>query len=184
MVFAGNIGEMQSVETIILAANELKNRTDIYFHIVGGGSSLETCQQLAQEYQLTNICFYGQRPLSEMPDFYKLADAMLITLKKNEFISYTLPGKLQSYMVAGKPVLGAIDGETCRVIEEAQCGLCCEAEDYKAFAQIIEKFTNDRVKQLHYAKKSFDYYKGHFNEIEFYKKLYSILTPLMEANNV
>jgi glycosyltransferase involved in cell wall biosynthesis len=184
MVFAGNIGEMQSVETIILAANELKNRSDIHFHVVGGGSSLETCQQLAQEYQLTNISFYGQRPLSEMPDLYKLADAMLITLKKNEFISYTLPGKLQSYMAAGKPVLGAIDGETRRVIEESQCGLCCEAEDYKSLAQIIERFTNDQVNQLRYAKNSFDYYQRYFNESEFYEKLYSIITPLMEANNV
>lgn len=184
MVFAGNIGEMQSVETIILAANELKKRKNIHFHIVGGGSSLETCKQLAEKCQLTNISFHGQRPLSEMPDFYKLADAMLITLKKNEFISYTLPGKLQSYMVAGKPVLGAIDGETRRVIEESQCGLCCEAEDYKSLALIIERFTNDKVKQLHYAKNSFYYYQRYYNESEFYKKLYSIFTLLMEANNV
>jgi glycosyltransferase involved in cell wall biosynthesis len=119
-----------------------------------------------------------------MPDFYKLADAMLITLKKNEFISYTLPGKLQSYMAAGKPVLGAIDGETRRVIEESQCGLCCEAEDYKSLALIIERFTNDKVKQPHYAKNSFDYYQRHFNESRFYERLYSIFTPLMEANNV
>ena len=81
-------------------------------------------------------------------------------------------------------MLGAIDGETRRVIEESQCGLCCEAEDYKSFAQIIKRFTNDKVNQPHYEKNSFDYYQRHFNESKFYERLYSILTPLMEANNV
>lgn len=184
LVFAGNVGEMQSVDTIILAANELKNNNNIHFHIVGGGSSLENCQQLVRELGLKNISFYGQRPLYEMPNFYQLADAMLITLKKNEFISYTLPGKMQSYMAMGKPVLGAIDGETRRIIEESQCGLSCGAEDYKSFAQVINKFISEEDKHLYYANNSFEYYRRHFNEPRFYEKLYSIITPLTEDENV
>lgn len=180
LVFAGNIGEMQSIETIVLAANELKRRKDIQFHIVGGGSSLKKYQHLSKDLNLANIRFYGQRPLSEMPGFYELADAMLITLKKNEFISYTLPGKLQTYMAAGKPVIGSIDGETKRVINESQCGLCCEAEDYKALAGIIDSFTKDKAKQKQYAENSFKYYQQHFNESVFFEKLYNMFSELME----
>lgn len=184
MVFAGNVGEMQSVETIVLAANEIKKRNDVHFHIVGGGSSLKGCKDLARKHQLTNISFYGQRPLSEMPKFYKLADAMLITLKGNEFISYTLPGKLQSYMAAGKPVIGAINGETRRVIEESKCGLCCEAEDYKSFARIINEFVDSNMAQSYFAQNSFDYYQLHFNEYRFYEKLYKIIKPMSRIKNV
>jgi glycosyltransferase involved in cell wall biosynthesis len=70
-----------------------------------------------------------------------MADAMLITLKDNTSLSYTLPGKIQSYMAAGKPIIGAINGETSYVINEANCGLCCDAENYKGLADLIIQFT-------------------------------------------
>jgi len=116
LVFAGNIGEMQSVETIIYAANELKGFQNIKWHIIGDGSNRAKCEKIAKELRLENIKFYGQHPINEMPAFYELADAFLITMKAHKEISYTLPNKVQSYMAAGKPILGAIDGETRLVI--------------------------------------------------------------------
>lgn len=146
-VFAGNIGDMQSVETIIKAANELKHNTKIIFHIVGDGSRLDVCKQLAEGFGLSNVVFYGRCPVNEMPYYYGLADAMLITLKDNEVLSYTLPGKIQSYMAAGKPIIGAINGEAKYVIEEAECGFCCDAEDYKSLANLVLKFCDSNKKE-------------------------------------
>jgi len=139
-VFAGNIGDMQSVETIIGAANELKDIKHISFHIIGDGSRLNDCKKLSDELSVDSISFYGRKPIEEMPKYYAMADAMLITLKANKTLSLTLPGKVQSYMAAGKPIIGAIDGETRLVIEKADCGYTCEAENYKALAKIIKEF--------------------------------------------
>lgn len=148
-VFAGNIGDMQSVETIIKAANEVHTHHNIAFHIVGDGSKLEECKQLADSFGLTNVIFHSRRPVVEMQYFYGMADAMLITLKNNKTLSYTLPGKIQSYMAAGRPIIGAINGETSYVIKDADCGLCCNAEDYKEFAKLILQFCNsDRKEQM------------------------------------
>lgn len=143
-VFAGNIGEMQSVETIIKAANLLRDYDEMSFHIVGDGAKLEECKELALNLGLENIRFYGRRPIEEMPRFYAMASAMLITLKDNKALSYTLPGKLQSYMAAGKPVIGAINGETARVIKESGCGICCAAEDYKGLAKTLLMFCSGK----------------------------------------
>ena len=145
-VFAGNIGDMQSVETIVKAANELCKQSNIIFHIVGDGSKLNDCKELANHLKLTNIIFYGRRSIDEMPQFYKMADAMLITMKDNKALSYTLPGKIQTYMAAKKPIIGSINGETRRIIEQADCGLCCNAEDYKGLADLILKFCNSDKK--------------------------------------
>lgn len=145
-VFAGNIGDMQSVETIIRAANQLCEQSDITFHIIGDGSKLDKCKELTISFGLTNVVFYGRRPVEEMPRFYSMADAMLITLKDNKTLSYTLPGKVQSYMAAGKPIIGSINGETRRVIEKAGCGLCCAAEDHKGLADLILKFCHSEEK--------------------------------------
>lgn len=176
-VFAGNIGDMQSVETIVRAANELRGRADIIFHIVGDGSKTEECKKLANGLGLKNILFYGRRPVNDMPKFYELADAMLITLKDNKTLSYTLPGKVQSYMAAGKPIIGAINGETRKVIEEANCGLSCNAEDYKGLSQLILEFSNsDKKEQM--AANAHGFYSKNYSKERFMYKLEDALIKL------
>lgn len=178
LVFAGNIGEMQSVETIIYAANELKQDKNIKIHIVGDGSSREKCEALARKLELNNVTFYGQHPITEMPKFYEMADAFLVTLKENKVISYTLPNKVQSYMAAGKPIIGAIDGETQVVIDEAKCGLCSPAENYKELAHNIRLFAEERERHSFYSQNAKKYYESNFSKKNYIKKLNDLLEKI------
>lgn len=168
-MFAGNIGAVQSVETIIKAAEILKNES-VKFHIVGGGTDLERLQKMATGLNLDNVNFYGRRPLEEMPLFYEKADAMLITLSADPVLSLTLPGKVQSYMAVGKPIIGAIDGETRAIIEDAECGFCGKAEDADELARNIRRFVDDsmRKKMGWNARK---YYEEHFEKSKFIDRL-------------
>lgn len=176
-VFAGNIGDMQSVETIIKAANELNENKNIIFHIVGDGSKSEECRKLSADLGLDNVIFYGRRSVDEMPTFYRMADAMLVTLKNNKVLSYTLPGKVQSYMAVGKPIIGAINGETRRVIHDAQCGFSCEAEDYKALADLIKQFCNTD-KKLEMGKNAAKFYNKNYSKDKFLTILETSLKDL------
>jgi len=162
---------MQSMETIIRAADHVRNHKDIYFHIVGDGSALNRIKQLAGKLALENITFYGRHPLEEMPHFYDMADAFLVTLKKDEFISYTLPGKLQSYMAAGKPILAAIDGAASNTIKEAECGSCCPAEDDRGLAEIIIRFSKDKENRIKYGHNARAYYEENFSSESFFRSL-------------
>lgn len=162
-MFAGNIGEIQSVETILKAAEILKSEP-VKFHIVGGGTDVERLQNMSKK--LDNVAFYGRRPVEEMPDFYKKADAMLVTLKADKIISLTLPGKVQSYMAVGKPIIGAIDGETRAIIEEAGCGYCGRAEDAEELARNIKKFITDTNREI-MGINARKYYEEHFEEQRF-----------------
>ena len=85
------------------------------FHFVGGGSELSRLKALAEDLNITErVIFYGQREATEMSQFYRLADAFLLSLSSDSAISLTLPGKLQGYMGAGKPIVvvatGAVAG--------------------------------------------------------------------------
>lgn len=176
-MFAGNIGEVQSVETIIKAAEILKNNTNIYFHIVGDGSKFEVCKSMVEELELNNVIFHGRRSVNEMPIFYNGADAMIVSLKNNKVLSYTLPGKVQSYMAAGKPIIGVVNGEAKRVIEESECGLVCEAENYIELANIINEFCNmDKKEEM--SQKSRKYYCNNYSKECFFEKLESILRKM------
>ena len=98
------------------------------------------------------------------------ADAMLVTLKNDSMISSTLPGKVQSYMISGKPIIGAINGETKYIINEAKCGLCCDAEDYKELANLIVQFCESDEKEL-MAINSYDYYYKNYSKDGFLSTL-------------
>lgn len=178
LLFAGNIGEMQSAETIILAANELKKENNIFFHIVGDGSSLNKCRNLAIELEISNIIFHDRHPVAEMPRFYEMADAFLITLKKNKAISYTLPNKIQSYMAAGKPIIGAVDGETREVIIQANCGFCAPAEDYQGLADIVRKFAYNIENTSALGRNARHYYDENFSKKKYMERLNTLIQEI------
>lgn len=167
LVFAGNIGAIQSVETIVKAATKLQDEP-VHFHIVGGGTDLERLRGLTG--RLKNITFYGRHPLDEMPAFYAKADAMLVTLQADPVLSLTLPGKVQSYMAVGKPIIGAINGETAEVINAAKCGYCGPAGDVDKLVKNIELFiTNSEKEQLGFNARKF--YEQYFARNRFMDKL-------------
>ena len=175
-VFAGNIGEVQSIETIIQAAKKLQT-VPVHFHIVGGGTDLERLKGLAEN--LKNVTFYGRRPLEEMPRYYAMADAMLVTLKADPVLGLTLPGKVQSYMAVGKPIIGSADGETQVIINESKCGFCGKAESVEDLIRCIYLFVEYKDKdQL--GRNAFDYYEHHFAQRLIIKKLDSELRGLNE----
>lgn len=172
-LFAGNIGQSQSVETIVEAARLLREDDHIRFHIVGGGISLDSCRELAEG--LPNITFYGRRDLSEMPRFYAMADAMLVTLVEDPVLSLTLPGKVQSYMAAGRSVFGAIGGETAQLIREADCGCCVAAQDAAALANAIRSGASDRNRLKQQGENARHYYDTHFRKEIFMQTLLGAL---------
>lgn len=172
-VFAGNIGEMQAVETIVEAAGKLAVRPDIHFHIVGDGVRLDACRRLAEG--LSNVTFYGRRDVSEMPGFYAMADVMLVTLKADPVLSLTLPGKVQSYLAAGKPVAGAINGETAAVVADADCGVCVVAEDADALADALVSLADAPERLREYGANARRYYEAHFQKDAFLRKLTDVL---------
>lgn len=167
LMFAGNLGAAQSVCTIIKAARLTQDIPNLRWHILGDGSEYENLKKQAAD--LKNVIFYGRKPLREMPDYYAMADAMLVTMQKDPVISLTLPGKVQTYMAAGKPIIGAIDGETAFVIYDAKCGLCTEAENAEQLAKSVRQFMNENKAQL--GENSRRYYCQHFEKQQFIDKL-------------
>jgi glycosyltransferase involved in cell wall biosynthesis len=150
LVFAGNIGKAQSIETIISAAVKLKSRFDIKIVFVGKGSMLEWAQQEVSRLHLENVVFAGAFPMDVMPVIFSKAEVLLVSLKSDEIFSYTIPSKIQAYMSAGRPIIASINGEAARIINEAGAGLTCSAEDVDGLVvcvqQIITRSENERAR--------------------------------------
>lgn len=171
LMFAGNIGAAQSVKTIIEAANLTKDIPNLRWHIVGDGSELENVKQLAKQYDLSSVIFHGRQPLEKMPEYYAMADAMLVTMQKDPVLSLTLPGKVQTYMAAGKPIIGAIDGETADVIAASQGGLCGQSESSEELMNNVRTFIYENRKSCPFAHSARDYYLKHFSKSKYLDSL-------------
>lgn len=177
LTFAGNVGHAQSVETIVEAASKMPMESQVVFHVVGSGSSLEACRARADELMLNNIVFHGRRPVEEMPAYYAASDAMLVTFAESPMAKYTLPRKVTTYLAAGKPVLASLSGETKRVLDAAGCGIACGIEDSEGLARICSEFEHsDKKDEMGQAARK--YYMDNFTKEHFFNKLEALLVEL------
>ncbi len=162
-MFAGNLGKGQRLDVIIKAAKILGNRKDYMIHLVGDGRMRGELENMVREYGLeNNVTFYGNQKREDMPRFYKMADALLITLRGNNEVGDTMPGKLQMYMTTGKPIFGAINGAAYEVIKEARCGSCVKAGDYEGLAKLMKLYIEHPSDFERCGQNARDYFMKHF----------------------
>jgi glycosyltransferase involved in cell wall biosynthesis len=138
VMFAGNVGSVQDLPTVIAAAELTRGIPEIQWIIVGDGSMRRWVDdEVARRGLAATVHVLGQFAVDDMPAMFAGADAMLVTLRPDPFLSLTIPSKLQSYLASGKPVVGAIDGEGAAVIRDSGAGLSAKAGDARALADRV-----------------------------------------------
>ena len=166
IIYTGNIGVAQDFENTIQAAIELKKYKNIHWYILGEGSKKQWLLNKALEYNISDVFHVGSGyNIKHMPYFYEKADFMLVTLKKDDIFSITIPSKIQSYLAYGKPILGMLDGIGGEIIKTSNCGFTVKAGEYKELSNIVIKAANltntERVKLGQNARK---YYETNFDK--------------------
>ena len=112
VVFAGNIGEAQDMPAVLDTAERLKDNASIRWIIVGDGRKSDWLRsEVARRGLDEQVLLPGRFQVERMPSFYAHADALLVSLKRDPVFSMSIPGKVQSYLLAGIPLLGMLDGE-------------------------------------------------------------------------
>lgn len=162
--FIGNVGFSQNVEDIILAFSKIKEGVNAHLNIVGTGSHFSQCVDLVKKYGLEDtVTFLGRFPRESMKDFYADADVCIVSLKDDGITGYTIPGKLQEYMAAGKPILGFISGDASEIISKANCGICVDPNDIFALANAIEYMTTNYDDLSIYGANAKSFYDNNFS---------------------
>lgn len=165
ILFAGNVGEAQSMETIVLAAEELLAYKEIKIVIIGSGSKIEWLSKEIKKKSLDNIFLEGRYPAETMPALMRKASVLLVSLTDQPIFGLTVPNKVQSYLAVGRPVIASLNGEGARIINEAKAGLSVPAEDAKGLAEaILTMYQMTDEERLQLGKNGRTYFKENFNE--------------------
>lgn len=144
VVYAGNLGHAQNVQVLLDAAMKLQGETGIRFLIFGTGGLKEDYEKFVKEHELNNVRFFPLQPVEKVSQVYSLADASLVSCKK-ELGGSAMPSKTWSILSAGTPVLCSFDGggDLQHIIEDNKLGLFSEAGDSDALAENIMKLFNN-----------------------------------------
>lgn len=148
ILYAGTIGLAQGIETILNAAQLLKDLPNVQFVIAGDGLALKNLQQYSALHKISNVKFLGRQPMSLIPDIYALSDILLVHLRDDPLFRITIPHKTLTYLSAGKPILAAVEGDVADIVNENRAGLSCCSGNPESLAesvrQLFKMSSNDR----------------------------------------
>lgn len=184
IVFAGNIGEAQDMSAVLDAADRLKSDPGIRWVIVGDGRKADWLQsEVARRDLGKQFLLPGRFPVERMPSFYAHADALLVSLRPDPVFSMTIPGKVQSYLMAGIPLLGMLDGEGSAVIRNAQAGLTCKAGDGAALAQaVLDLAAMPQAERNQLGSNGRIYAENEFGRVQLMDKLEALLSEAVSIS--
>jgi glycosyltransferase involved in cell wall biosynthesis len=139
LLFAGNIGEAQDFTSVVDAMEQVQDRR-IILRIVGDGRDLPRLKEMVFKRGLeARFEFCGRHPPESMPGFLAEADALLVSLKKDPLFTMTVPGKVQTYLAAGRPIVAMLDGEGAEVVNASGAGIAVPAGAADLLADAISK---------------------------------------------
>ena len=140
VMFAGNIGDAQDFPAVLEAADLLRHRKDLRWLVVGDGRAADSVRAMIERRGLQEcVVLLGRHPPERMPSFFRAASALLVSLRADPVFAMTVPGKVQTYLASGVPVLGMLDGEGARVIEESGAGVVCPSGRSQLLAKRVEQ---------------------------------------------
>lgn len=167
VVFTGNIGYAQGLDILPKVAVLLKNENvSCEFIIIGDGRYRQGFEKEIAENDVKDMFYLlGRKQPEEIPYYLAWCDVAFISFADNPLFEMTIPAKLQSYMACGMPILAVASGETKRVIEEAECGVCCKIGDAEAVkTSILSWMKNENCSTCNMTQFAVDYFRKHFDK--------------------
>ena len=176
VVFAGNLGTAQALDTLVQAAVHLRDEPRIRLVLVGSGSRLAWLKAQQQALGLDNLVLPGRFPMEAMPQIFERASALLVSLNDEPAFAQTIPSKIQAYLAAGRPILACMNGEGARVVCEARAGLASPAEHVDALVRNIRQFQSMSLLQREQmGRAGRDYFDRNFEMRSQVKRLVEML---------
>lgn len=162
IAFTGNIGTAQGLGVLPEAA-ELLEGENIKFVIVGDGRyQTELLRQISERKVENKFIMIPRVSAERIPEILSVCDAGFISFSKTPLWENTIPAKLQSYMACGKAIVASASGETKRIIEEAECGICTDIGNAKELAAGIRKIM--KLDSVELGERARSYFEVNFDK--------------------
>lgn len=147
ITFAGNHGLAQGLDAVLEAANLLRSREEVTFVLVGHGAAKARLMARAAALELSNVRFLPEVPLSEVPPYLTMSDALLVPLSRDPVFDTFIPSKLYDFLACARPVILMVSGEAREVIEASGGGISVAPEDAAGLAKAVLELMDKSVEE-------------------------------------
>jgi colanic acid biosynthesis glycosyl transferase WcaI len=163
VLYAGTHGLSHGLQTLLEAANLLRDHHDIRFVLVGDGAEKPALQLRARQLGLENVTFLEPFPHEQVPQLLAAADICLAHTRKLPLFESMLPIKMYEAMACARPLILALNGEARQLAEQAQAALIIEPEHPDALASAILCLYANREEAAHLAERGRAYVQAYFD---------------------
>ncbi len=166
VMFAGTMGVMQGLDTVLDAAQILKtSEPRIRFVLVGGGVDRERLKSRASQLNVDNVVFMERQAPENMGPVLALADVLLVHLKDIPLFRITIPSKLQSYLSVGKPVLVAVRGDAADIVRASDAGIVVDPENPESMAEgVLKLYRCSQTEREQMGRNGREHYLQHMSQ--------------------
>lgn len=162
IIFTGNIGTAQGLDILPKTADLLKSE-NIKFVMVGDGRYLEEfINNLKKRNVRDMFIMLPRQPAERIPMLLSACDVAFLSFADDDLWKMTIPAKLQSYMACGMPIIAIAEGETQRIVEEAECGVVCRTGAPEILKQSIIDMMQLDLEEMQ--KRSLNYYEENYKK--------------------
>jgi glycosyltransferase involved in cell wall biosynthesis len=137
-VYAGNVGMASNAEMLVDVFDRLKNHRKLFLVIAGDGSRLPTCREEIERKQVSNVIIHSPWKAEETVSLLQMADILLLPTRRSQSLS-SIPSKLISYFLSGRPVIAAVlpESDTAMTILENGAGWVVDPDSPDMIARAI-----------------------------------------------
>jgi colanic acid biosynthesis glycosyl transferase WcaI len=181
VMYAGIHGIAQGLETLLQAADRLRERDDISFVLIGEGPRKTDIAKLKEEMNLQNVMMLPEVPSAEMPSYLSAADCAIVPLKRERVFRGALPSKMFEAWACSRPVILSVEGEAEAILREAGGGLSTTPEDAVSMAAAILQLASNRESGRLMGTRGRHYVAAHYSRQEQARALENLLEDVVRS---
>ena len=180
-LYLGAHGVSQGLTSVLQAARKLSADSDIHFLLVGEGAEKDSLMQQTEHWSLRNITFVAGQPKHQVPAFYAASDVCLVPLRHIELFSGFIPSKIFEIMACGRPVIGAVEGETAEILRRSAAAIVVQPEDPDSLATAIRKLKDEKEVRERLADAGRDFVVMHYSRSALAARYEQLLRAVSEG---
>jgi glycosyltransferase involved in cell wall biosynthesis len=168
-----------NLETVIAAANELRDQPNIIFLLVGDGAKRNKLLEIKEIMHVNNLIMLDQQPKKMMPLLWEVSDVSMVLLKKSELFKTVIPSKIFESLAMKKPIILGVEGESQEIIETAKAGICIEPENHEQLANAVLSLYENPELRKKYGNNGKSYVEANFDRKLLARKYLNVLEEVI-----
>ena len=173
--YVGTHGMAHGLDTILDAAERLRDNPRVAFLLVGDGAERARLERLKAQKQLDNVFILGQRPKAEIPSIWAATDASLILLRRSEAFKKVIPSKMFEAMAMRRPIILGVEGEAREILKAADAGIPIAPESAEELAAALMRLVENPDVAAGYGDKGAAYVRKHYDRAKLADRYLEIL---------